>query len=130
MSVQNHWRIYFFFSTRKIFTQFLEFYPQGKLHFYFSFEPICIFQFSGKRKNAKLDSNFTVSAQKPQKRLGPFLFARVGRTQAATSAWAGKVPRACSPAWAMTWPIQSRPSIHIRRPSAHLARIKADAARP
>ena len=48
----------------------------------------------------KPDSIFSVLAQNRRKRLGPFLFARTGRTQAATWAWAGKVPRALAPSWA------------------------------
>ena len=40
------------------------------------------------------------AAQDGKSRLGPVLRARAGRTQAATWAWAGKVPRALALAWA------------------------------
>jgi len=56
--------------------------------------------------------------------LGPAHRARAGRTQAATWAWAGNAAPVRSPAWAAGWPIQSRPSVLIRRPSAHLAEYK------
>ena len=51
-SVQNHWRIYFLFSSGKRILNFLNFTHREKLLFYFSFEPICIFNLL-KRKNRK-----------------------------------------------------------------------------
>jgi len=40
------------------------------------------------------------AAQDGKSRLGPVLRARAGRTQAATWAWASKMPRALASAWA------------------------------
>ena len=49
-----------------------------------------------------------ISAQRgprrAENRLGPAVLARTGRAQAATWAWAGKVPRALAPAWAGNGP--------------------------
>jgi len=44
MSVQKHWRIYFFLAAEKHILNFLKFYPQDKTLFYFSLSYLSIFQ--------------------------------------------------------------------------------------
>jgi len=77
-----------------------------------------------KKKNRKCGLILSFSAQKPAKAGSARLSACAGRTQAAPWAWAGKATPVRSPAWAAGWPIPSRPSVLIRRPSAHLAEYK------
>jgi len=92
-------RIYFFFSSGKTLTQFLEFYPQDKTTFsIFLFEPIYIFNFPEKRKKKKLGSCSLLfrpeTAHGPQ----PTRPSRaLPRAQAATWAWAGKAARRSRP---------------------------------
>ena len=65
-----------------------------------------------------------MSAQTGQNRLGPSVRARIGRTQAATWAWAGKVPRRACARLGRRRPDQSRPSAPIRWPSVDFGRYK------
>jgi len=88
------------------------------------------FQFSREKKNVKRAHSLLSAAQNGKNQLGPAHRARAGRTQAATWAWAGNAAPVRSPAWAAGWPIQSRPSVLIRRPSAHLAEYKTATPRP
>ena len=104
--------------------------PTGKKYFfYFSFEPICIFQFSRKRKN---ETGLTLYSRQPKNRrsqLGPPLSARACRTQAATWAWASKVLRRAPPAWAACGPVHPAPLDLIRRPSDCFGLIKPNSGR-
>ena len=50
-----------------------------------------------------------------------FLWETPGRTQAATWAWADKATQPRTPAWAASWPNQSRPLIQIQWPLSLLS---------
>ena len=93
---------------RKTYTQFLEFYPQGKITFsIFLLNHLFIFQEIKsllENEKTKQIQNLIVGLELIQWP-GPSLRARVGRTQAATWAWAGKVALLRAPAWAGDGPI-------------------------
>ena len=84
---------------------FLEFYPQEKFSFLFSFEPIHIFLFSGKKKKQKtrlilfFSRPKTAEVGSAQNGIQPSLAPSraCSATQAATWAWAGKAPRPRAP---------------------------------
>ena len=90
-SVQNHWRIYFFFSSGKHILNFLNFTHEEKLLFLFSFEPICIFNFPKKEKGKYGLISFFLGP-KPAKAGSARLSARA---QAAPRSQPGPGPAKC-----------------------------------
>jgi len=101
-------RIYFFFSSGKTLTQFLEFYPQEKITFSILFKPLINFQGIKtllENKKRKMAQMITVLSARPAKQSGPATLRARCRTQAATWAWADKAAPVRSPAWAESGPI-------------------------
>ena len=125
MSVQNHWRMYFSFAAENI-CSISWILPTGKITFHIFFDIFFIFQklaITGKEKT-DLDSFpfFGPTGKTSSARLSP-------RAQAATWAWAGKLPRRAPPAWAARGPVHPAPLDLIRRPSDCFGRIKNDSGR-
>jgi len=108
---------------------FLEFYPQEKFSFLFSFEPIHIFLFSGKKKKQKTRLILFFSRPKTAEAGSAQLNIQPGPSPSrARTACPGRnvglgrqSATAARPAWAAEWPGHSTPSDQIRRPSGRFA---------
>ena len=93
--VQNHWRIYLFFSSGKTLHQFLEFYPQVKNTFSIFFFFLANLHFSIFQEKEKTETGLLLFLCRPKMARRPTAHARaalsraVPRAQAATWAWAG-----------------------------------------
>ena len=107
MSVQNHWRIYFFFSSGKHILNFLNFTHRKKLSFlYFLLSQFAfsIFQEVKTFLGNKNEKDSFVLGSKLRQQFGPALLsgrpiflARALPSQAATWAWASKMSLCARP---------------------------------
>ena len=106
--------------TQRKIIQFDEFYPQENPLFYFLLSQFLFFNFLEKRKNENGLILYCFGPKlakpaRPTSSLAP-------RPQLAPGPAKHRAP--ARPLGPRRWPVRSRPSVQIRRPSVHFARIK------